>query len=367
MCGLVGIAGALEYKDEEPMKRLLLDDYWRGEDSTGLAAIRSSGEVEIAKMASHPLHLFEMPKFKHALNGHASCVFLGHNRKATRGAVNDFNAHPYRFGHIVGGHNGTLFGSTQDRLEKELDEKFPVDSMALIAAISELGIEETVKLLEGAWAITWVDLKEGSLNFIRNKDRPLWYGTTKDNKFIYWASEWPTIHAGMRGEYRDLKKDKNGARYFQFAEDYHFKYDISDFLAGKSQKPVCKKMEGKKYVPLVNASSNYGRHTRSSDPWKRTNSTTHSLGPTNDRAAPSFVTVCGTRENPYAGHISRDEFESVSHSGCAFCEAPIEFGDMGITIWKKDDIILCPEHSSFADKTKARIYVEDIPKSVIVN
>jgi hypothetical protein len=355
------MVGALQYCDEEPMKRMLLDDFWRGEDSTGMAAIRSNGDVRIAKMASHPLHLFEMPKFKEALNANQSCAFLGHNRKATRGGVNDFNAHPYHIGHIVGAHNGTLFGTSHNDLEKAVGEKFPVDSMALIAAIATIGIEETIKLCEGAWAITWVDLKEGTINFLRNKERSLWNAVTKDNRFLYYASEWQTIHSGIRHlANREIKTDKQGCRFFAFAEDYHFKYSISDFMSGKAQKPVCKKLEGKEPAPFSQASPNFGVHTPSKSPWKKTNSsTTISRGRTDPLP---FVTVEGSKVNPYAGHITREEFEGMAANGCTFCEAKIEYGDKGITIYKKDEIILCPDHSSFSNSEKTRIYVEELPQ-----
>jgi predicted glutamine amidotransferase len=367
MCGLVGVAGSLVAPEEDTMKRMLLDDYWRGDDATGLAAIRSNGDVQIAKLATHPLTLFDTPKFREALNGFNSCAFLGHNRKRTKGENNDFNAHPFRFGHIVGCHNGTLFSTGQDKLEEALGEKFPVDSMSIFASIAAVGIAETVPLLDGAWALTWVDLKEGSINFLRNKDRPLWYCQTQDDKFIYWASEWPTIHAGMRGEpdNRKLKKDKNGCRYFQFAEDYHFKYDLEAFLKGKSQKPTIAKREGKKWVPLDTKSSNFGNHTRYS-PFRKTTSTTHSPSNEDHRHPPAFVTVEGSKDDPYAGQLTEEEFTSMAVCGCAFCERKIEFGTMGITVWKKDGVLLCPEHSSFADKGKARIYVEEIPQPAIL-
>ena len=68
MCGLVGIAGDLSYKDEKFMKRLLVLDYFRGTDSTGLAAIRKGGEAVISKAAVNPLDLFDMSSFEKALN-----------------------------------------------------------------------------------------------------------------------------------------------------------------------------------------------------------------------------------------------------------------------------------------------------------
>jgi hypothetical protein len=42
MCGHVGVAGDLALKDEALMKRLLIFDYLRGPDSTGLAAIETT-------------------------------------------------------------------------------------------------------------------------------------------------------------------------------------------------------------------------------------------------------------------------------------------------------------------------------------
>jgi hypothetical protein len=134
-------------------------------------------------------------------------------------------------------------------------------------------------------------------------------------------------------------------------------------VEGKKQKPVCKELEGKKYVPFVNNPSNYGVHNQSSSPWKKTGSTTTRSGQTNN-AAPTFLNVEGNKKNPYAGYVSEELFVGIATNGCCFCEAPIKYGDTGITIYVDDDIILCPKHSSFADKGKTRIYVKYLPSSI---
>jgi glucosamine 6-phosphate synthetase-like amidotransferase/phosphosugar isomerase protein len=118
MCGLVGIAGKLTVKDEATMKRLFLLDFFRGPDSTGLAAVRGDGNIHVSKLASHPIDLFDSARFKTALSGYNSKIFLGHNRYATKGKVNANNAHPYHYGDIVGAHNGTLSISSWRALEK---------------------------------------------------------------------------------------------------------------------------------------------------------------------------------------------------------------------------------------------------------
>jgi glucosamine 6-phosphate synthetase-like amidotransferase/phosphosugar isomerase protein len=370
MCGLVGIAGGLEYKDEEAMQRMMLMNWFRGKHSTGLAAVRPSGEVRIVKAATDPMALFEFPKFKDALNGHQSCVFLGHARAATKGAINNYNAHPFRFEHIVGAHNGTLMGSSQDDLEKEIGEKYPVDSMSIIASIAAIGIAETVKLLRGSWAISWVDLNEGTMNFLRNKERPLYFGTTKDKKLVFWASEWPAIVAGLHDGYREMARDKDGDRFFEFPADYHYKFDISSLMKGEFTKAAMKKREGKEpFLALSNHSSHYGGHSRVSDPFRRTtNLTTTSLSSSREAIAEKtrqlMTIVEGTEEQPYAGVIHRDEFETWAFEGCQFCQTPVRWGDTGITIYVRDGIVLCREHSCVQNKSQTRIFVPNVTESV---
>ena len=368
MCGLTGIAGALEYKDEEAMQRMMLMNWFRGKHSTGLAAVHPDGAVKIAKAATDPMALFEFPRFRDALNGNQSCVFLGHARAATKGVINNFNAHPWQFDHIVGAHNGTLQGTSQDDLEKELGGKYPVDSMAIIASIAAIGIEETVKLMRGSWALTWVDLNEGSINFLRNKERPLYFGTTKDKKLLYWASEWGTIAAGLHENYRDMATDKEGARFFSFTPDYHYKFDLSALLKGTGNKAKTKKLEGKEpFLALSNHSSHIGVH-RTSDPFRRENLTTTSLSSsrTEEVKRNLLTTVEGSEELPYAGVVTRDEFETWAFEGCSFCQAPIKWGDTGITIYVRDEIILCRDHSCTPSKTKTRIFVPNVSESILV-
>jgi len=336
MCGLTGMAGGLDYKDEDAMQRMMMMNWFRGKHSTGLAAIRPSGDVKIAKACTDPVSLFDFPAFKEAMNARASCVFLGHARAATKGAINTFNAHPWKFDHIVGAHNGTLQGGSQDDIEKELGDKYPVDSMAIIASIAAIGIAETVKLMRGSWALTWVDLNEGSINFLRNKERPLYFGTTKDKKLLYWASEWGTISAGLYENYREIAEDKDGHRFFSFTPDYHYKFDLSSLMKGESKKAVTKKMEGKEpFLALSNHSSHYGVHSRASDPFRRETLTTTS--PSSEEVKRQLMTVVeATEENPYAGVITRDEFETWAYDGCSFCQAPVRWGDTGITIYVRD-------------------------------
>ena len=368
MCGLVGMAGRLDYKDEEPLQAMMMMNWFRGKHSTGLAAVRPSGDVKIAKQVTDPIGLFEFPKFKEALNGNASCVFLAHARAATKGAINNHNAHPFKFDHIVGAHNGTLFGSSQDNLEKEIGEKYPVDSMAIIASIAAIGIKETVKLLEGSWAITWVDLQEGTMNFLRNKERPLCFGKTDDHKILYWGSEWRAMAAAVDSSaHRDVKRSKDGNRFFEFPPDVHYKYDISSLMKGEDKGPTTTKMEGKeRFLGSVNGSfSVIENDKRTSDPFRRRAASQTTLTmPSHLGSRHLTMTVEGTEDQPYGGVVHRDEFEVWAYEGCSFCQAPVKWGDKGITIYVRDGIVLCHDHS-MVTRDKTRIFAPDITERVV--
>lgn len=386
MCGLVGIAGDLVFKDELTMKRLFMLDYFRGPDSTGFAAVRTNGDVKLAKLAANPLDLFEHSKFKDALNGLASTVFLGHNRAATRGAVNNINAHPFHFGHIVGAHNGTLETSSTTALEGAVDEKHGVDSMALFDAISKLGIEEAIKLCTegkdahtGAWSLVWYNQDDNTINFLRNKHRPMWYSWTKDFKKLLWASEWQMIDAAVSlaadGTY-ELYQDKEGHRYFGTPENAWLKLDVAVLKAGSDKLPKFKSkvVKGKEPAPVlavtghapfvhrVFTSTVNGSPSKDS---KSDSTTTHGVGTrtsistTIDKV--NNIALFGSDTDPLAGYLDSAAFYEMSKYGCAWCEDPVDYADPGITIIETQGIVLCDKCSGNKSDNAAapptRIYV----------
>jgi glucosamine 6-phosphate synthetase-like amidotransferase/phosphosugar isomerase protein len=231
MCGIVGVAGDLWTRHEVFMKRMFLLDWMRGPDSTGLAAIRSQdNEVKIAKVADHPLVLFDTGRFKEALSGTLSKVFIGHNRLATKGKINHGNTHPFEYGNIVGCHNGTLDWHSFDLLKRELKEEFDVDSQALLAAIDKWGLKKTINKIEGSWSLVYYDKSDDTLNFLRNEERPMYYAYSKDFKHLFWASEWPMIQAAVRlgGNADELFTDKEGNQFFKTEENTHYRFNVEE-------------------------------------------------------------------------------------------------------------------------------------------
>lgn len=355
MCGLVGIAGDLAFKDEATMKRLLLLDYFRGPDSTGFASVRNSGDVHVAKIASHPLDLFDMTRFKSALSGAASNTFIGHNRAATRGAVNAVNAHPFQYEHIVGAHNGTLDYQSVQRLESAIDEKFSVDSQALFAAIAKLGIEEAISLCEegkdastGAWSLVWFDSERKSLNFLRNKHRPLWYALSKNFNRLYWASEWRMIDAALNmAAVPDELHVETKFSYWATEENVHYEYDIEALKKGGDTriKPKARIIKGREPAPAHAASSSPFHRTTSGSGTTQTTTSTGTTPSTTKSSGDEFIHLEGDALDPFAGLVTEEKFKSMTTHGCCYCGAPISFGETGLTIFDVDDRVLCNDCS----------------------
>lgn len=336
MCGLVGIAGKLEYSDEVVFKRLLVFDYFRGTDSTGAAFIPKNIEedVKINKIASHPIDLFDSKSFTSNLKHNTCTAFIGHNRAATKGKVNATNAHPFTFGDITGAHNGTLKDTCWKSLEKDIDEVYDVDSAALFASIDKQGIEKTIKSVEeglstmsGAWALVWYNKADNTLNFLRNKHRPLWFGWSKDCKKILWASEWQMIDTSVSlhsrtSLYKTFENEK-GNSYFPFAEDTWYKFDLKKIQendTGKPVKPTIKKLKGKEPAPVT---TYVGTRDPFQGPASTTSSTTTSQGSSSGLRRPRFLAVDVFVDDIFASTLSVDVLDK-NNQLCDWCYNPVD-------------------------------------------
>lgn len=363
MCGHVGLAGKLEFKDEGTLKRLLLLDYFRGTDSTGVASIRKDGPPMIAKIASHPIDFFDTKRYDKISSAYQSKAFIGHNRAATKGKVNETNAHPYQYGHIVGAHNGTLDTESWKELNEALGYETEVDSMAIFACIEKLGIEETVKMLRGAWALVWADLNENTLNFLRNKERPMWYAYTKNFDRLFWASEWPMIQAAtdMAAGGYEIHQKEGGYSFFSMDEDYLYQYDIDRLAKGEYDSlpdARTKKLEGKAPPPVV---KNY---YQGESPFIHKHSkTTNSLGERSPKDLPSHITMITSADKPFAKFLDKKGFDDMTGGKCMYCLEPIYFEDTGLVVFESLNEVLCGEcsgHSVSRYMATPKTYMEHV-------
>lgn len=374
MCGHVGIAGKLEFKDEATMKRLLIFDYLRGPDSTGMATVKNNGDATIVKMASHPIDLFDTKKFNDALTGAGALCFLGHNRLATKGKVTGVNAHPYQFEHIIGAHNGTLDWSSVQDLEKATGDKFDVDSQAIFNAIAKLGVEATVPMLKGAWALVWIDLNEGSLNFLRNKERPFWIAYSKEFDKVFWASESPILHGAIHLSqvgYEMFKDDKNH-QYFSTKIDWWYKYNLEELKKGfeGKPKPRVKELKGKEPTPAVTYTCGTGapfNHRNQNNavthltPNKNTSTTSTTTSRGNGRAdtrvthiPPDVIRTEGSTLDPFSGLLTLERFNEIAKNGCSWCSSEVSYGQPGVVVMDHGGHVLCPDCSG--KEKESRLY-----------
>lgn len=188
MCGLVGLVNKYQngftQQQKDVFGTLLFVDMLRGDDSTGAFVIQNNGDLSMAKDATNSIDFIRSKEFDDLLtkayrNGSA---LIGHNRKATRGNVTDANAHPFIVDErICLVHNGTLWGDHKQHADVE------VDSHAIAHLLTQHTPDEVVNKISGAYALIWYDFERQELNFLRNKERPL-YWVELDDCWL-WCSE----------------------------------------------------------------------------------------------------------------------------------------------------------------------------------
>lgn len=195
MCGLAGVAGDLTNKDIDIFKDLIVTSVVRGSDATGIATYRRHGnEVELYKQAIESPSFIQNRRADRLLSPLAD-IIMGHTRKSTESWASKYShddAHPFKFDNIVGAHNGMIPQAAIDRLPHKLANC--IDSENLIYSIYRAGIAETLGKVWGAWALSLMDAKTGTLAFIRNEQRPLSFAFSKDKRRLYWASEGMMLH-----------------------------------------------------------------------------------------------------------------------------------------------------------------------------
>lgn len=287
-------------------------------------------------------------------------VWIGHNRWGTIGKNIKNNAHPFWVLDdddswlLVGAHNGTL----RNRHVLTDWDKFGTDSEALLNEIVLTDAKTTVSKLEGAWALTWACNYTDTMNFLRNKERSLYYAFTKDKKSLVWASEkWMIIVSAMKGglELEDTQEFEEDTLYvmpidfkdnsvltFEKKEDYVGKQSVF-FQANQNQNPPNKtwwdqdqeqkRAEQQEKQRLARVEAETRRQQHSGTPPSSTSQQGHGGSPisTNSTVLTPPETS-GTNDNvlsmkQYRGFggekLSKRQLEDALAAGCCFCETEV--------------------------------------------
>jgi len=150
------------------------------------------------------------------------------------------NAHPFEHGDLVGAHNGTLV----NQLKLDDNTKFDVDSDNLFYHMSRNEAGATIPIIHGAFALSWWDKGQQTLNLVRNSQRPLYFCRSEDRKTVMWASEdWMLSVAAFNSNVKI-------GEIFGCASMTHYRFDIdlkTPYQMEEIPKPVA--VLHKEYIP----------------------------------------------------------------------------------------------------------------------
>lgn len=258
------MAGKIQFKEEKAFKTLLMLDTIRGVDSTGIAYVDDDGGVSVVK-APIPAPEFIRSGYYERFNRANKRVIIGHNRAATKGKVNYKNAHPFEFEHIVGAHNGTL------REYSALKSDHEVDSEKLFYALDKHGPEEVIPQISGAWALTWFDSRNHTINFLHNGERDFHYTFSEDEATIFWASEDWMLEVALSREGIKHKTIQSIKHDIWYALPIDFSCNKSAMKALAVPKGVA--VEGKKFQSTKSYTSIHGKTSKTTNTTTPTGST----------------------------------------------------------------------------------------------
>ena len=274
MCGICGVYSTnFSTPEREIFQGLLLLNVWRGKDSTGVVRVNDPKDTTIPLVTSRR-SIMASPGFISTKSGHellfdpekknkAPYALIGHTRAATKGEVKLSNAHPFTFDNVCGVHNGTI----KWMFDKSKD--FDTDSEALYANINEHGIEKALNVVansDPAYALVYVDRRDGTLNFVKNNDRPLYFTYLYNRTTLIWSSQREMIEfvlarrgTALNNSGWDPKKTGDQG-YFSLNENHLMSIKIGESLASPSMVKLDVK-KPHKHTYTVGAGQHWGDYS----------------------------------------------------------------------------------------------------------
>src|SRR5512139_1368658 len=201
MCGIIGYIGPEDCVSllVEGLRRL----EYRGYDSAGVAVI-SEGAIQLRRCQGK-LQQLELLLQESPVQGR---VGIGHTRWATHGPPSDRNAHPHQAGPIAVVHNGIIenyvalkreLQGMGCQIQSETDTEVVahlISNRVAAGATFEDAVAESLKAIEGSYALVILDEREPDKLIAVRKESPLILGLASDAFFV--ASDVPAILSHTR-------------------------------------------------------------------------------------------------------------------------------------------------------------------------
>jgi hypothetical protein len=136
----------------------------------------------MAKRAGDPLDVLPSIHDYLDLACRKSWFVAGHTRAATRGKATDENAHPFRYGRIIGAHNGIV----------SAPKEYAVDSMFLFDRLNQCkgDYQSAFADVAGWWGLTWFD---GERFYIQAFGAEI--AIARKGRTWYYSSDWRHLDA----------------------------------------------------------------------------------------------------------------------------------------------------------------------------
>jgi hypothetical protein len=147
MCGIFGGIGTKI--SSGTIRALAIVNRERGTDSLGFFS--STGKM--SKMAGDPLQCLGQAEISNYVDRacRKAWFLAGHTRLATHGKVIARNAHPFRFGRVIGAHNGVV--SYPKEGGYQVDSEYLFDSLNKADGDYQAALEK----VSGYWGLSWFD------------------------------------------------------------------------------------------------------------------------------------------------------------------------------------------------------------------